>query len=267
MNQLAKTKATLKSDAFMNAIANVLPKHVSPDRMAQIYITAITKVPLLQECDQGSLFKCLMSLSAWGLEPNGHHAHLIPFRNNKKGIVECQLILDYKGLVELVHRSGKVSSIHSTIICAGDTFDYDKGEVLTHKPYWLCDESTYAECDDPAAVIGALCHVTFKDGATKTELMSRKEIDAVRSRSRSARSGPWVTDFAEMAKKTVFKRCAKYLPLSPEMVDAYQSDYDSPQLRRDEPEATVSPEAFDALLAGNVEDEAATVDADDQAKE
>jgi recombination protein RecT len=63
--------------------------------------------------------------------------------------------------------------------------------------------------------------------ACKHEVMTRDEIDSIRKRSKSGSSGPWVTDFAEMAKKTVFRRASKWIPLSSEIRDAYERDDDS----------------------------------------
>jgi hypothetical protein len=56
--------------------------------------------------------------------------------------------------------------------------------------------------------------------------MTKAEVDAIRKRSRAGSSGPWVTDYAEMARKTVVRRLAKYLPLSVELADAIVADQD-----------------------------------------
>lgn len=51
-------------------------------------------------------------------------------------------------------------------------------------------------------------------------------MEAIRNRSRAGNSGPWVTDFDEMAKKTVFRRLSKWLPISSEYRDALDKDAD-----------------------------------------
>lgn len=207
----------LESDNFKSQLAMVLPKHCDPDRMARIAITAMTKVPKLAECDQASFFKCLMDLSQWGLEPDGRRAHLIPFNNNKAGTVECQLIIDYKGLVELAMRSGDIASIHADVVCDNDEFEVNLGEVVKHKiDYRNPRGNPYA----------FWARVKFKDGGCKYEVMTKYEIDAIRARSRAGASGPWVTDYVEMAKKTVFRRLTKWIPLSAEIRDALDADFD-----------------------------------------
>lgn len=225
MNQVATTqpikpatiKQHLEGEQFRNTIAKVLPKHLSPDRMARVAITALTRTPMLAECDQASFFRCLMDLSQWGLEPDGRRAHLIPFRNNQKRIVECQLIIDYKGLVELCYRSGVVSNIHADVVCDNDDFLFDLGEIVRHKIDFKADRGN---------VYAAYAIVTMKDGTKKCEVLSKQEIDGIRARSKAGRSGPWVTDYNEMAKKTAFRRVSKWIPLSAEIRDAIYADDD-----------------------------------------
>jgi len=53
------------------------------------------------------------------------------------------------------------------------------------------------------------------------------EIELVRSRSKAANSGPWVTDWNGMAKKTVVRRLCKYLPMSPEIEKAMLLDVEA----------------------------------------
>lgn len=210
-------RAHLESDALKLTLSKVLPKHVTPDRMARVAITALTRTPMLADCDQASFFRCLMDLSQWGLEPDGRRAHLIPFRNNQKGVVECQVIIDYKGLVELCYRSGYVANIHADIVCENDDFEFDRGEVIKHKINFR---------QERGAMYAAYAIVTLKDGTKKCEVLSRQEIESVRARSKAGKSGPWVTDYSEMAKKTAFRRVSKWIPLSAEIRDAVLDDDD-----------------------------------------
>lgn len=214
----------LNSGEFIAQVSRVLPKHCSPERMARVALTALTRTPDLAKCDQASFFRCMMDLSQWGLEPDGRHAHLIPFRNNKRGITECQLIVDYKGLIALAYRSGSVKSIHADVIYEGDIFKFSLGQVESHEPWaWRQDLD---RPDKRGELRGAYCIVSMKDDVTKCEVMSIDDIKAIRGRSRAGSSGPWKTDFNEMAKKTVFRRCTKWLPLSAEIMDAFDRDFD-----------------------------------------
>ena len=61
----------LRSQAMISELGKAMPKHCSPERMARVALTALTRTPKLAECTQASFFKCLLDLSAWGLEPDG----------------------------------------------------------------------------------------------------------------------------------------------------------------------------------------------------
>ena len=221
----ATIRDRLRSPALIAELGKAMPKHCSPERMARVALTALTKTPKLADCTEASFFKCLLDLSQWGLEPDGRRAHLIPFENRGKGITECQLIIDYKGYVELAYRSGFVQSIHADIVREGDLFEYSLGEVVKHVPHFLRRDA--GKPSKAGEVYAVYCRVTLKGEVTKTEVMSRDDVEAIRKRSRAGSSGPWVTDWNEMAKKTVWRRTQKWLPLSAEILDAMDSDQDT----------------------------------------
>lgn len=204
-------KQILTSDAGRAQFAAALPKHMTAERFCRVALTATSRNPKLLDCTRESFFKCLMDLSAMGLEPDGRRAHLIPYGK------ECTLVVDYKGFAELAMRSGLVGSIHADKVCENDEFKVDRGKVIKHA-------IDYRQPRGSAYAYYAL--ITFKDGSEKTEVMTKDEVEAIRKRSRAANSGPWVTDFDEMAKKTVFKRASKWLSMSPEIRQAIESDDD-----------------------------------------
>lgn len=215
-------KDWLSSDETKAMIAAALPKICTPDRFMRVMMTAAQKNKELLKCTKQSLFEAMMSCAELGIEPDGRRAYLIPFKNSKKGVVECQLQLGYKALVELVLRSGTVSNIHADVVCDNDDFEYDTGEIKRHKIDFKKERG---------AMYAAYAKATFKDGTTKAEVLSRFEIEAIRNRSQAVRAAkrygkdtPWDTDYNEMAKKTAFKRLSKWLTLSPELRDAIAKD-------------------------------------------
>lgn len=217
---LAKSnREWLQGEEFKSAVAQVLPRHMTPERFVRAGVMAITRTPKLAKCDQPSFLKCMMDLSMLGLEPDGRWAHLIPFENKKRGVIECQLIVDYKGLVQLAMRSGEISYIHADVVCENDDFEYDRGEISRHK----------IDMRKPrGAIYAAYALAQFRDGTRKCEVMSRDDVEAVRARSRAANSGPWVTDYAEMCKKTVLRRLSKWLPMSSETLEKISEHEDRP---------------------------------------
>lgn len=194
-------------------IALALPRHLSADRMLRIAMTSIRRTPKLLACNQQSLLGAVMQAAQLGLECDGvlGHAYLVPFKD------EVQLIVGYKGLVDLARRSGQLSTIFARVVYAKDQFEYAYGlsERLEHIP------SGEAE---PGEVVAVYAVARLKDGGTQFEVMSRGEVDKIRERSRAKDDGPWITDFAEMAKKTVLRRLCKMLPASVELARAVALD-------------------------------------------
>lgn len=207
-------RALIQSPEAKKQFALALPKHIKPDRFVRLALTAMNKTPKLALCTQASLIDCLLSLSALGLEPDGRKAHLIPYGD------KCTLIIDYKGLVDLARRSGEIADIHADVVCQNDHFEYSFGSEgkLVHKP----------ALNKRGKPIAAYSFVRLKDGSSSYEVMSLDEIEAIHKRSKAAKEGPWVTDWNEMAKKTVFRRHSKWLPVSSELFQkAIEKDADT----------------------------------------
>lgn len=206
---------------------------MTAERFTRVALNCLLRVPDLAKCSQASVFDCMLRLSQLGLEPDGRNAHLIPYGTT------ATLIIDYKGYAELVMRSGLVASIHADKVCENDTFAVNLGQVEEHKIDYR---------NDRGAAYAYYCRVKMKDGSAKCEVMTKAEVDAVRARSRAGKSGPWVTDYDEMAKKTVFRRCQKWLPISPEIRDALEKDDDRPIETTAAPKPRTQIAVLDGLL-------------------
>jgi len=223
-SQLSTLKGILSGEKMREQFAAALPKHLTPERFCRVAITALTRTPKLASCTQESLFRCLLDLSAFGIEPDGRRAHLIPYGN------QCTLILDWKGLAELAMRSGIIAKLHADIVCENDVFEYNLGEITKHVIDWK---------QPRGAMYAAYAMAVTKEGPVFVAVLNKEEIDAIRRRSKSGGSGPWVTDYNEMAKKTAFRRLAKWLPMSAEFRDAVEKDGD--EVEHDTSARQVSP--------------------------
>lgn len=188
-------------------IQRALPKHMDADRLARIALTTIRTNPQLLRCELPSLMGAVMQAAQLGLEPGLiGHCYIIPYGR------EATFIIGYKGMIDLARRSGNIESIYAHAVYEKDEFDYELGlhPKLTHKPSMEEDRGEF---------IGAYAVAHFKDGGYQMEFMTKAEIEKRRARSASAKSkhSPWVTDYEEMAKKTVIRHMWKYLPISVEI--------------------------------------------------
>lgn len=215
------------------ALAAVLPQHVKADRLMKIALGAMRQTPKLMECSVESLFGALVWCAQLGLEPNTPmgHAYLIPFK--KKGVMEVQCIIGYRGLIDLSRRSGQIVSIAAHEVCANDEFEFSYGldEKLSHKP----------ALSNRGAVIAYYAVAKLQGGGHAFEVMSVEQVEAIRDREgsnawkdiwengrpsgrREKASSPWWDHPAEMGRKTAVRRLFKYLPVSIELSDAVQAD-------------------------------------------
>lgn len=208
--------------------AQIMPKHLDPERMIRIALIAVSRTPKLLECSPISLLRASLESAAVGLEPNTplQHAWLIPYYNRRandgKGGYEVQFQIGYRGLVDLARRSGEIKSIAAHCVYANDIFECELGLTthLRHVPNFDSDDR------GPLRLVYAVAHLG--DGGTQLEVMSRSQIEVIKSRSQSAGKpdSPWTTSYDEMARKTVVKRLCKMLPVSTEMARAIESDGD-----------------------------------------
>lgn len=241
-DQLATIKQSLNSDAVLKQFSAALPKHLSPERFVRIAITAMMRNPKLAECSQASVMRCLLDLSAMGLEPDGRRAHLIPFENKRQGTVECTLIVDFKGLIELVRRDPNVLDVQAYTVRENDSIIIRNG----------IPEHTFNPAKDRGKVMAVYSKIVWKNGTTTYgEPMSWPEAESVRNRSKAwasylqyKKEGPWNTDETEMWKKTVIRRDSKMWPLPPDIRDAIERDDDQIMHQRD-----VTPTAQERLKA------------------
>jgi len=212
--------AVLTQDKTIANIGAQIAGNVNPDHLARVVYGAMTRSPKLFQCTKASVMFCLAECARLGLEPALGRVYFIPFNNKKTGAMDCTMIIGYQGLCELARRSGEVLSIEAVAVRKGDEFQIVRGtESKIHHVPKITESGEQA-----GESYYYYCVAKFRDGGYHVETMSRAEVDTIRERSLSKDSGPWKTDYDEMAKKTVIRRAAKMWPMSvnEKMTDALQ---------------------------------------------
>lgn len=203
-------------DRNRDAVGASLPSGMNADRFSRLLLTAANTNPALFDCDPRSFLAAGVAAAQLGLEPNDARglAYLIPFKDKRRGKI-VQLIIGYKGMLDLARRSGMVSSINAFPVYAGDVFEYQLGlePTLRHVP------GDHDENPDDLTHVYAVAKV---NGDPQFVVMTRRQIDNVRAQSSGARSGqsPWTTHYVEMALKTALRRLCKWLPQTVEVAQA-----------------------------------------------
>lgn len=222
--QVAQTTDKPKSlkdllEARMGEIQKVLPSVITPQQFLRLSLNALQNTPHLMECTMTSFYGAVMQCAQLGLKPNVNgEGYLLPYKNNKKGVYECQFIPGYKGLMLLARRSGEIASIDAQTVYENDEFDLSYGfePNLIHKPYLKGNRGK---------VTGFYATVILKDGGKNAHYMTVEDALAYGKKySKSFSSGPWQTDFEAMAKKSCLRQVLKYAPMSTDVETALAAD-------------------------------------------
>ena len=200
--------AMIQSPDMMSQLRMACAKTITPERLARVATTELRKNPKLLNCNPQSFLGALMQCAQVGLEPGSALglAYIIPYGK------EAQFQIGYKGLLALMWRSEMIASIQAECVYEGDHFEYANGipPALKHVPK--------ENRDGAAKITHAYCVIGTTTGGWVFRVMTFDEIEKVRkdhSKGNSAGS-PWVTNWPEMACKTVLKRTSKRAPISAE---------------------------------------------------
>lgn len=167
-------------------------------RQVGLAMIAAQRNPDLAKCDPQSVAVAMIRVCGWKLEI-GQTAHLVPFGR------ECTAIPDWKGLVELMLRSGHVRDVYAEAVYERDHFRMTRGTEprLEHEP---------ALTKDRGELVGFYAVAVLRHGRTTFEYMSDADVESIRVKARSGNSPAWRERRPEMGKKTVIRRLAKRMP-------------------------------------------------------
>lgn len=228
-NKISRIQALISNKA--KQIERALPRGgVTAERMVRIVLTAISMNKALWECSEESLLAAVMQAAQLGLEPDGvlGMASLVPFGNR------VQLVIGYRGYIQLALRSGAVRDIRTRCVFEGDTFEVGYGleEKLNHVPSRtgmaraaVLDELAGGDDvidPDPTAVYGV---AVFTSGGTHFEVLYPEDIERIRACSKSWKhpDSPWQRHKQAMWRKSAVKQTLKYCPMASESADLYRN--------------------------------------------
>lgn len=195
----------------------------------------------LAQCEPAGVLGGLMTFAQLGLRPGVlGHGWLLPFKKRAlvngqwTDVYQAQIVIGYKGYVELVHRSPMVSGISGSAVFERDEFSEELGSEpkIVHKPY--------RGPGGRGKVIGYYAVIRYHSGLPTFAYMSREEAIEWRNhfamgvkRDRKTKQpivnedgevqgdGPWfemdngpegASGFDQMAIKTCFLQAQKWAP-------------------------------------------------------
>ncbi|WP_312321317.1 recombinase RecT [Stenotrophomonas sp.] len=210
MNQIVTIDESVygTKDAFVSVLAD---RSINFDREAEFALQTLYGNDYAMKIamqNRQSVINAVVNIAAIGisLNPAKKQAYLVP-RDGK-----ICLDISYMGLLDLAIDSGSIRWGQAELVYESDHFELNRiDQQPTHK------RNPFDK--DRGDVVGVYVVIKTADGDYLTDAMSTDEINAIRDRSSAWKaylskktSCPWLTDWGEMAKKTVVKRAYKYWP-------------------------------------------------------
>ena len=197
-------------DKLKPQLALALPKHLTADRMARLAMTAFSTNPKLQECDMQSIAASIMTAGQLGLEAgvNGQ-GYLIPYKRT------CTFVPGWKGLVDLVSRSGR-GTVFTGVIFNDQRYTFTDGarrDLIVHNE---------TELDDAPDITHAYAIGWVKDAAMPIiELWSVAKIKKHRDKYNKVGTSHYsFRDWEMYCRKVPLLQVLKYMPCSIEVQNA-----------------------------------------------
>lgn len=206
--QLAPYQAAIQK--AKDRFAKVASQTVNYDKESIFAMQALMKNPFVMKVaneNPSSVHLAMINVASTGLtlNPANGYAYLVP----RDGAIH--LDISYKGLIKIATDAGSVVWARAEVVYADDTFEYNGPAAA---PKHTADPFK----KDRGDVVGVYCIAKTNDGDVLTEVMSRDEIEKIRSKSsawvrgKPGQKGPWEDFFTEMCRKAVVKRASKTWP-------------------------------------------------------
>ena len=222
------------------------PSHLM--RFRRVVATAVGGNPALLDADRRSLWQACTQAAQDELMPDGREGALVIYNmkfklkdKDDEGRVrerdEWRRVVRWMpmvaGVLKRIRKSGELLDISVQAVHEQDQFKYQLGDdaKIVHVPN--------IEADDRGELRFVYAIARTKDGGVYREVMSRKQVDEVRAANKDGKNSfAWKDWYEEMARKSVIRRIAKFLPMGAEVEAIF---------RREEEDKAITVEAVPVI--------------------
>lgn len=209
----------IKSPAIEKRFSAVLGKS-APSFLAGV-LGAVNVNPMLAKADPTSVLASAMVAATLNLScvPSLGQAALVPYKDNKTGVVTCQFQIMTRGIVQTAQRSGQYRTINTGCVYSDE---YDGEDLLTGEVKFHRVTGGHRDNGCIKEIVGYFAYIETITGFKHTEYWTKEDIiNHAQRYSKSYTKGPWKDNFDAMAQKTVLKSCINhYGPMSVDSVIA-----------------------------------------------
>lgn len=209
-------------------VANAISDKTKASRFVTSLITLCSMNPDLQNCDRATLVSAALNAETLGLPLNNQmgFGYVLPYKDKRNNRVVAQFQVGYRGIIQLMIRSGAMKKIH--------VIEVREGELVKYNPIVNDFEFRYLSNEEERAkapVIGYYCFFETTNGYVQ-ELYWTKEKMELHAKTYSPGYASdlakgtaytfWAKDFDGMAKKTMLKQISKFAPMSVDLAKAIE---------------------------------------------
>ena len=220
-------------------LGNAISNPVKKARFQTSLITLVAMNPGLTKCDMPTIVSAALQAEALDLQLNNQmgFGYVLPYEDKKNNRVVAQFQVGWRGIIQLMIRSGQIKKIH--------VIEVRQGELVKFNPIMNDFEFSYLMNEDErlkAPVIGYYCYFETTGGYVQ-ELYWTKEkmVNHAKTYSPGYRSDLkngtnftfWSKDFDGMAKKTMLKQISKFAPMSVDSPLAHALEVDQAVIEDD----------------------------------
>ena len=207
------------TDAFSKA-GKSISRHLNSDRAFMFMNVSVRNNPKLLECTPMSIVSSLVAISLSGLDVASNEAYVVPYKNYKTGKTYAIPIISYRGDIKNMYRfkldkdTPLIKSVYASEVRENDLFDVTSGSSVKviHKPNYR---------EERGDVFAYYAIASLNTGGEVFSIMTKKEVEDYANKYSKSKdyntkklTGPWASEFDEMAKKTVVHKLKKMLPSS-----------------------------------------------------
>ena len=214
---ITKLQSTILGAKFRERLLSQMGDPRIADKMANVLATEIARTPKLAQCDPSSVLMAALRCARYNLEPGEGLACLTPMGGR------CEFQIEYKGMVLLMDRTGRLQDINTVVVHETDEFEYyvdtslDDGYIIRHRRGF----------GNRGPMVAVYCVIRLIEGGNYHVVMDREEVEDIRdkaSRGSQNPNSPWVKYASAMWRKTAIKQAAKVCPLTSDIVSADRVD-------------------------------------------
>jgi phage RecT family recombinase len=182
-------------------LQELLPKDIQPTQFQAALYIHLSTVRNLEAAESSTIMAAIVKLANYGFLA-GEDAYIVVYKDRKTGKYAAQVIPDYRGLIKVLHRSGRVKKVLANPVYERDHFVADElNDVFEHR----------RELRNRGEILCYYAAVWLNDGTRHVQVMHRDDVEKVRRNAPGAEQDPWQKFPVEMGRKTVLKNLYKYL--------------------------------------------------------